>query len=1354
MTDIPASQAWLDEIYAGIETAAKFVFCVSPNTLTSFVCQLELTRARVLGKPIIAVMLEDMPKEREGAILQSCADKLAQLKLSPFDTQALHVALESYRRVQRDENLALISPDSPPNQQLSALMQQNYWNCLKAPGWIYALPSTPPEAIGDNLLAAVRLNLDYLRFINGLTARMREWQEGKQARRWLLRGGALDEALRWLAIHDQQTRPLTPQQVAFIERSRQTRQSQRWITALVSLIALVIIAFVGWEAMNQNNARRANARVISARQLADDALTAEAGYQAISLVMAANQLPNVPPEAEEALLNTLDVIAPRHIYFADPQQTQLYGALALASDGRVYLGGYDGSIIEYSPDGRSSRRLQRADSIPSLINPSEPRPWEEFDLYQDRYLLARYEDDTVIMVWDIQTGQIVSHLQLAEVFFSANITQTALSRPLAASLIPDGVAIWDIQTGQVRCMLGVENLSAATLTADGQHVMVSRALADSPLQRYDTQTCKHQTDYQFVDAETIYTVQALLPLADGSMMAHAYFFDITGERGYREGFMRWDSQSGAILHTVALPQTSSYGILTDITPDGRRGAISDSGGIGIYDLFSGRQLSFISTPAITRGVALSDDGRQLVVGASQLIVADSAQEATVFDLNDRRASAFLFDIDRFWRPIADLEPAQLIVMSGDGDWFARVDGREVQLIRRETWTVEKTLRGHLNPIQTLAFSPDGRWLATSDGGEETFIWSTETGKLQHELDLIGYRGVRVLRFSPDQRLLLVAGDDHLATPVSSAMLWDVQTGEKSTVFDSFGLSDIRQAEWMSPSLIVGLDEQGDVIFLDPSRPNQVFGLGDEVGDVRFVNPLTADHVAVVSDAVRVYRVTPSVLGDRLVSELQALSAANLPRDVAPSGLDVQDNHVTLAYPTGLLVLPLVNREPDSLIEPTNTQTRRQLFTTTSPVQTWFWLDQTWLALYPDGGLDGWQPLPIGYQAAKSFLQDNRVILPLTCQQQARYGLIDRCEQMNIGNVHVMALGLPPTPPATAVPMVRAVLPTYTPLPAATDSPIATPSIDSALAALAQEGLPFQVERLPVLEGYDFDFYVVERDPSVCQADTLTQVASTPGTPCVSVYYQGDLGQNTFVLFISASPYPDLATWQTASSIATLGFHLYQTQTGFRYAYNVVGETGAWMVFQHQGVFYSIFPTRGDLSTEQRYALISHISAESVANLAAASLERPAAVLSQETTATPRPLTLADVPFSVFLPEQVGDFRLIERRAIDNAPIFAALQNIGVTSDIGLELVYQHDEQVIRIRQYAIRYTDLDVMRSEVDSFLDAERIELGGTSVLAQPQTNAYYRLQSGLMVAFLDDRGLSRSVMFDFITAWNELYP
>src|SRR5262245_38372772 len=72
--DIPRGADWLQEIYAGIEAADAFVLIVTRHSLTSEVCNQEITYARNLNKRIIPVLREEIKGDVEKIIKGTWVD--------------------------------------------------------------------------------------------------------------------------------------------------------------------------------------------------------------------------------------------------------------------------------------------------------------------------------------------------------------------------------------------------------------------------------------------------------------------------------------------------------------------------------------------------------------------------------------------------------------------------------------------------------------------------------------------------------------------------------------------------------------------------------------------------------------------------------------------------------------------------------------------------------------------------------------------------------------------------------------------------------------------------------------------------------------------------------------------------------------------------------------------------------------------------------------------------------------------------------------------------------------------------------------------------------------------------------
>src|SRR5262245_24496086 len=61
LEDIPPTAEWLEEIYDGIENANTFVFVISPDSVVSNVCKMEIEHAIKNGKRLVPILHRDVP---------------------------------------------------------------------------------------------------------------------------------------------------------------------------------------------------------------------------------------------------------------------------------------------------------------------------------------------------------------------------------------------------------------------------------------------------------------------------------------------------------------------------------------------------------------------------------------------------------------------------------------------------------------------------------------------------------------------------------------------------------------------------------------------------------------------------------------------------------------------------------------------------------------------------------------------------------------------------------------------------------------------------------------------------------------------------------------------------------------------------------------------------------------------------------------------------------------------------------------------------------------------------------------------------------------------------------------------
>ena len=62
--DIPPTAEWLDEVYAGIQAADTFLFIISPDSVVSEICTLEIEHAIQHNKRLVPVVFHDVADDQ------------------------------------------------------------------------------------------------------------------------------------------------------------------------------------------------------------------------------------------------------------------------------------------------------------------------------------------------------------------------------------------------------------------------------------------------------------------------------------------------------------------------------------------------------------------------------------------------------------------------------------------------------------------------------------------------------------------------------------------------------------------------------------------------------------------------------------------------------------------------------------------------------------------------------------------------------------------------------------------------------------------------------------------------------------------------------------------------------------------------------------------------------------------------------------------------------------------------------------------------------------------------------------------------------------------------------------------
>jgi hypothetical protein len=223
LEDIIPSARWREEIRAGITEADAVAFVISPDSVASKVCRIELDYAAEASKRLVPILARDTPTE-----------------------------------------------DVPP-----ALAELN---------WLPFLNGTDFEAGVDQLVEVLDTDIDRIHLHTRLLTQARAWETRNRDRSLLLRGAELKEAETWLADQTGRKPAASPAQAQLILASRRAAtRRQRGIGSTGVVIAVVMavlaaLALVQWKnAIQQRNTAISNRVLATSDQLrqSDQSLAAQ-----------------------------------------------------------------------------------------------------------------------------------------------------------------------------------------------------------------------------------------------------------------------------------------------------------------------------------------------------------------------------------------------------------------------------------------------------------------------------------------------------------------------------------------------------------------------------------------------------------------------------------------------------------------------------------------------------------------------------------------------------------------------------------------------------------------------------------------------------------------------------------------------------------------------------------------------------------------------------------------------------------------------------------------------------------------------------------------------------------------------
>lgn len=703
--DIPRGVEWWAEIRRGIVTSHAVLFLLSKKSLGSMVCNWELAYAIEQNKKIIVIELEDVGKD---------SDFLKQLPGLEWD-----------------------------NPQGKRIKAQANWEHIHKINYIFAHDF--PAAV-DQTITAVHTDYEYVQSHTKFTERANNWEGKHRSRRYVLRGGDLEEALSWRAGNEGKEPPPSDLLNEYISVSQRTVARQRNARIGITFFAVLMMGVLVrlYQSQQTETQKEAEERV-SAQQ------TAEAeGIRKTSLALIAEA--NNILEDEYGNVETATLLALRGLHLFE--STQAHDTLVrtvphLSTE--IYISG-----LKFSFEDTSIIRTRQL-AISS----------------QDTWLAIGSTKE--VTLWSTATGQPIKSFatdaSIASVEFSPD------DRHLLVGL-ESGVAIIDIDTGQEIAHFDYRGpLVSATFSPDGR--LVLSASTNGYAQIWDVQQATLVNEYdnqvRLIDARFLPNGSSFVAigmgLADGAQSSSSSLSQIDGIINI------WALDTGTMT-SIDPDLVLVTGM--DVSPDGARVAVSgDNQLVQIIDLATGTLLRELDTDvaSLQLPIRFSPDGNLLLTlhgefttsapNVAQLWNTDTGQRLKIFTGHTGMLLSGTF--------------------THSGDRIATVAADNTARIWRIHNPIGEISIGHNQyalGVYQVDVAPNGQYVASSGfynldnpaaAPNYVTIQSTQNGEVLHRLE-DPTSGILGVTFSPDSSSLLTFGAQDFASNSSFIRLWQVSTG--------------------------------------------------------------------------------------------------------------------------------------------------------------------------------------------------------------------------------------------------------------------------------------------------------------------------------------------------------------------------------------------------------------------------------------------------------------------------------------------------------------------------------------------------------------------------------------------------